>query len=379
MAAQFKSGCLPENRGGSQGQGLAHSSKRLSSNRKDFIQASNWRHNPKWPLREARLEAFSVGGGLVNSKVGDWASNFIQFFGPACNRTLSALAGGGAGVGHLMKRSTHDQRGVRMRAPLDYAYLGNGVGVTKTHRGHRIFVYTKDFGLTPHIVMNGVWEWGIEHAILKLLRRGSRVVEVGCNMGYHTLAMADVIGPEGKLFGFEANPEIFSLLRWSIDHNGFLPRVQLYNHAVTEVPGDVKFSYDPAAIGGGHVIGDNSREGINVISVPGIPLDKTLVDISNVDLLRMDAEGFEPFIIKGARGLIERSPEVKIVVEWSVRMMGSRLNVGDFVKELEATGFSAWKIDGDSNFNFVAMPELVDLPHCEVTFSRSDISSLNTQ
>ncbi|WP_104663954.1 FkbM family methyltransferase [Ensifer adhaerens] len=278
----------------------------------------------------------------------------------------------------LSVRAKSEREEARMRAPADYAYLGNGVGVTKTHRGHRIFVYTKDFGLTPHIIMNGVWEWGIEHAILKLVGAGSTVVEVGCNMGYHTLAMAEAIGPDGKLFGFEANPEIYRLLHWSVDHNGFFPRAKLYNHAVTQVPGQVKFTYDPSAVGGGNVLNGDPKEGVKVITVPGVPLDETLATVSNVDLLRMDAEGFEPLIIRGAKGLIERSPNIKIVVEWSVLMMATRLNLGEFVKELEATGFRAWVIDGDSNFNSVAMSELTSLPHCEVTFSKSDISSLNT-
>lgn len=263
-----------------------------------------------------------------------------------------------------------------MRQDVDYAYLGNGIGVTKTHRGHRIFVYTRDFGLSPHIIMNGVWEWGIEHAILKLFSPGATVIEVGCNMGYHSLAICDQLGPEGQFFGFEANPEIFKLLRWSVDHNGFFPRAKLYNHAVTEVPGQVQFTFDPAAVGGGHVMSDGVNAG-TLITVLGLPLDDVLPDLRDVGLLRMDVEGFEPFVIRGAKGILGRSPNISIVVEWSVAMMGSRLNLHDFIEELSTEGFRAWTIDGHSRFNSVAMRDLLELPHCEVAFSKSDLARFN--
>lgn len=264
-----------------------------------------------------------------------------------------------------------------MRHSVDYAYLGNGIGATKTHRGHRIFVYTKDLGLSPHIIMEGIWEWAIEHAILKLFEPGAVVIEVGCNMGYHTLAMCDRLGADGRLYGFEANPTIFNLLRWSVDHNGFFPRATLYNHAATQVRGEVQFTYDETAIGGGHVSTDGANDG-TLITVPGLPLDEVLPDLRNVALLRMDVEGFEPFVIRGAKNILERSPDVTIVVEWSVSMMVSRgSELVGFIDEMAEKGFSAWRIDGNSQFSPVPMRDLMHLPHCEVAFARTDLGRFN--
>lgn len=266
-----------------------------------------------------------------------------------------------------------------MRSKLDYAYLGGGIGVTKTHRGHRIFVYTKDLGLSPHLIMDGIWEWGIEHAILKLFEPGATVIEVGCNMGYHTLAMCDRLGPDGRLYGFEANPELFDLLRWSVDHNGFFPRASLYNNAATEVRGEVQFTFEPTAVGGGHVSSDGSNVG-TLITVPGLPLDEVLRDLRGVALLRMDVEGFEPFVIRGAKDIVDRSPDIRIVVEWSVPMMTSHgVDMQKFVEEMMSKGFKAWRIDGDSNFHPVPASQLLDLPHCEVAFSRSDLAKFNSE
>ena len=258
-----------------------------------------------------------------------------------------------------------------MRPEVGYAYLGGGTGITFTHRMHKILVYTKDYGLTPHLILHGEWERAIEEAVLRHVPTGGTVVEVGCNMGYHTLAMSEKLGPDGKLYGFEANPDVFRLLRWSLDLNGFLGRAKIYNHAVTEVEGEVQFQFNPIAVGGGNVVENNLGEGNQVIRVPGIPLDQTLADLPKVDLLRMDAEGFEPAILRGAQKLIVRSPEIVIICEWSVPMMASRVNLAAHIEWMYSLGFKAWRILSDASCEPVTQDQLLTIDHCEILFTRT--------
>lgn len=98
------------------------------------------------------------------------------------------------------------------------------------------------------------------------------------------------------------------------------------------------------------------------ITVKTKRLDDVLEDVSNVSLLRMDAEGSEPLIIRGARGVIERSPDLRIVMEWSVNMMSGAANTSDFIADLEQMGFRAWRIDGEAVFTPLQMSELENLP-----------------
>jgi hypothetical protein len=53
-----------------------------------------------------------------------------------------------------------------------------------------------------------------------------------------------------------------------------------------------------------------------------------------VDLIHMDIEGSEPRALRGAQAVIERSPKIKIITEWSVGMMSTRTDVGEYVKWL---------------------------------------------
>ncbi|MGE3986875.1 FkbM family methyltransferase [Pseudorhodoplanes sp.] len=260
------------------------------------------------------------------------------------------------------------------RSDVAYAYLGDGVGLALTHRGHKILVFTRDYGIAPHIIANGLWEPNIEKAIMRLIEPGATIVEVGCNVGYHTLAMAQAVGATGHVYGFEANPELFSLLRWSVDLNGLLPRTTLFNHAVTDAVGEVRFDFEPIAAGGGHVVTKDHREGPKAITVRSEPLDKTLDTLEAADLIRMDAEGSEPLIIAGAVKLLGRSPKLRIVTEWSPIMMRHHASVSEFIALLRSFAFLAWRIDHDAQFVTTPMDELEALPHCELVFSRDDLT-----
>lgn len=56
-------------------------------------------------------------------------------------------------------------------------------------------------------------------SIERFLRRGDTVVEVGAGIGEHTLALARRVGPGGRVWAFEADPELFRLLSRNLGLN----------------------------------------------------------------------------------------------------------------------------------------------------------------
>ena len=61
----------------------------------------------------------------------------------------------------------------------------------------------------------------IEHAFLaSLLRPGENVIEVGANIGAHTVGMARAAGSAGTVVAVEAQPEIFQVLCANLALNG---------------------------------------------------------------------------------------------------------------------------------------------------------------
>jgi FkbM family methyltransferase len=258
------------------------------------------------------------------------------------------------------------------RRPAEYCYLGGHRAVARTHRGHKIFLDTRDIGMTPHLALDGSWEPEVEAVLVRLLRPGQQVAEVGANMGYHTLAVAEAIGPDGRLHSFEANPEVLPLLRATLAVNGLTRRVILHPEAALDAAGTVEFSSDPDHIGSGHLAfpgeaGNYSRK----VTVPAVTLDAALADAPPLDLLRMDAEGSEPQVLRGAEALLRRSPRLRIVTEWSPRMMAPRCDLGALVAWLGELGFRFWSITPTARLEAVTAEALPRLPHGEIVVARS--------
>jgi FkbM family methyltransferase len=256
-----------------------------------------------------------------------------------------------------------------------YCYLGDNRALTLTHQGHQIYLDTRDIGMTPHIALHGTWEDEVEAALARLVKPRQRIIEVGANMGYHTVAMAHAIGPGGDLHAIEANPEALALLRATLTVNGLNDVATVHAVAALDHAGEVEFAVDPNHIGSGHwaLPTGGQRNYTTRFSVPAVTLDGLLLDrLGRVDLLRMDAEGSEPQVLRGAAQLIANSPNLRIVTEWAPGMMVVRTDIAALVAWLEGMGFRFWRIGPLGRLDPVPGRHLVALSHCDLVMSRQD-------
>lgn len=196
-------------------------------------------------------------------------------------------------------------------------YLGDHEALTRLHTGHRIYVDTRDVGICSHLMLEGRWEPWIELALGKLVKPGMRFADVGANFGYYTLLGAQWVGPEGKVFAFEANPGICRKLRKSVSVNGFDDRVRVFDVAVFSRETELEFGFVHEYSGGGAIgAGGHAQWEPQRVRVRAAPLDLLLADLPSVDILKIDVEGAEPDAIEGAAALLDRSHKVTLVVEF---------------------------------------------------------------
>lgn len=253
-----------------------------------------------------------------------------------------------------------------------YAYLGPDMAMTQLYDGQFIFVDPLDEEISAQMIARGYWEVWVEKAVRAMIGPGSRVIEVGANVGYYTLLMARDIGPAGKLDSYEANPRLVELLRHSSTFNGYGDRVTVHCNAVSDKAEPITFVMRRRRSGSGHVLaggGDFGDETIRV-EAQGVRLDDAF-PAGGIDLLRIDAEGFEPMILAGARNLIAASPNLKICMEWDLNMMRPRADVGAMIDELTAAGLSFWLIEYDSTLSPLSREDLLSLPHRDIVAARA--------
>src|SRR3989344_3364089 len=84
--------------------------------------------------------------------------------------------------------------------------------------GNKIFLDDHD---SLRLSILGVHEPYQTEIIMKNVKRGDVVLDVGANIGYYTLLFAKLVGPEGIVFAFEPDPTNFSILKKNVETNNY--------------------------------------------------------------------------------------------------------------------------------------------------------------
>lgn len=258
----------------------------------------------------------------------------------------------------------------RPQSRSDYYFLAPDLALTRLENGLLLYVDPQDETMSAHMIAYGFWEAWIYSVVMSLIAPGDSVIEVGANVGYYTTAMASAVGPKGSVVALEANARLIELVRRSVTLNGMPDRVQLVGKAAMDQPGTVSFMTSRSRSGFGYVSiwNDVPFEDSKLSEVEAVRLDD--LGVKRVDLIRLDAEGSEPFILRGAEALLKANPDVVIVMEWSVVQMSSRTSVEEFVTWLAQMGFRFWRIQFDGGLEAVDLNEVATLPGCDLVVSR---------
>ena len=250
-----------------------------------------------------------------------------------------------------------------------YFTLDQGLGLTRLQDGHFLYVDPMDEAVAAHLIARGYWENWIHQVVCALVRPGDHIIEVGANFGYYTVAMARQTGPNGSILAFEANTGLADLVRRSVHFNGYSPTVKVLAKAASDKAGTLSFATSRRNAGGGTISTKPGALGPDsvLVTVETVTLDSVAPD--GVRFIRMDAEGSEPLILRGAERLLQR-PDIVVCMEWDVVQMSARADIPDLIEWLSSLGFRYWSIQYDSSLLGVAAADMPTLPACDVVMAR---------
>lgn len=257
-------------------------------------------------------------------------------------------------------------------------YVGDDTILTQTVFGHLFHLDARDTSLLPSLVARGYWEPAVTRALLRLLRPGQRVVEVGANVGWYSLLFASRVMPGGSVTAFEANPRTVSLLRRNLAANGFAAAVHVVPLAVSDGRARVTlhrlqrqqgsssiYPFTPADL----AVWDDE---VSPLEVDATSLDAFFgSDGPPPDLVKIDAEGAEPAIVAGMQGMIERAPRVQLMLEF---LPGNLARAGHdaraFLTSLVRLGFRLHTITPRGRFQPTSVDRLLACEGAELYLRR---------
>lgn len=250
-----------------------------------------------------------------------------------------------------------DQAEAEIRALCQTAYLGDHEALCRVLGRYKMYVDTRDIGIASHLMLEGYWEMWVTQAMMRSVRRGSVVADIGANLGYFTLLLADLTGAEGRVLAFEPQPNLARLLRKSIDVNGYTGFADLHAVALGAASGSAVIEASLDQPGGGRTVADGQVEG-----AARVPLGRfdTIPHALDVEFIKMDVEGFEPEVWKGMTArLARRDLPLTIFMEFTV---GRLPDPAGFLDEILSHGFSLAIVSHYEGVVPIGREELLDGP-----------------
>lgn len=193
-----------------------------------------------------------------------------------------------------------------------------GPTITPTLYGFDLIVDpTVDKGVEQRIFSNGTYEAGILYIFGKCLNNGDTFIDVGANIGLMSLFASNAVGEIGSIHSFEPEPDTFAILRKNIDLNK-AGNIKAYNIALGAAQ-DTATIYTTAFNRGAASLmrkASSSTEG-TVVSISTLDEFVREHKISNVGLLKIDVEGWELEILKGAKETLGKTNAPILCIEYS--------------------------------------------------------------
>jgi FkbM family methyltransferase len=232
--------------------------------------------------------------------------------------------------------------------------LGDGEMLVEAAWGGFMVVPAFNLDVAIGVARDGVHEPWTTRLVQELLRPGDVYLNAGANFGYFVCLGGRLVGAQGRVIGVEPNPNILPFLMKSLYWNGSIGNTEIFARALSDAAdAELEFEFDPQYLGGGSSLGGAMAAGggspgagladamwsaenlprlldaggrwvkgmglMKSFSARTATIDGIMAQLAlpRLDLLHLDIEGAEPFALLGATRIIEASPRLRLITEWS--------------------------------------------------------------
>ena len=205
------------------------------------------------------------------------------------------------------------------------------------------------------LYFTNTYEVKIDRLFDKYVKPGSTVIDIGANIGLHTLRSALLTGEKGKVIAIEPSTWAINKLRQNLELNPDLNRiVEIRHHALGD---KIELLITLGFQSSYRLNGKNKiySEVIDVLTLDSIADQNSL---KHVDFMKIDVDGHELHILRGAKNMLSLSKPV-LVVEFTPSYSNTYLSeLAEIIEFLALLGYQA--LTDEEN----TIPDLVHYLSC---------------
>ena len=169
-------------------------------------------------------------------------------------------------------------------------------------------------GIDFSIFLFGAFEPETVASYSSQITKGNTVLDIGANIGAHSLKLAELVGADGRVVCYEPTDYAFGKLTRNFELN---PELRSRATCVQAFLGDGRPGIRPGSIPSSWSLSGQSEDKLHPVHLGTYnSLDKaqesTLVDslkeqgVHKVDFIKLDVDGFELPILRGAEAMLRR-------------------------------------------------------------------------
>lgn len=230
------------------------------------------------------------------------------------------------------------------------------LGIVKSDRvkvhGMTLFL---DRGDSLNLSINSRYEPEETAFVHRTVQPGQYVIDVGANIGYYSTLFASLVGPDGKVFSFEPDPENHAVLKRNVVENE-LKQVEVIPAAVSDRNGTLELFYSKDK--GDQRIYD-SQDGRRSMVVKSVTLDSFFENqVHSIDFVKIDVQGAEGYVLRGMSKLVKRNPGIILSLEfWPVGLEKSGFGALNMLELMDEIGLKYY----DINLPQISQPTVEEL------------------
>ena len=208
----------------------------------------------------------------------------------------------------------------------------------------------EEWRLATYAILIGQPEPGLYSVMKATIGEGMVVIDVGANVGTYTLLALREIGSRGMVVSYEPTPRAFDILKNNVQVNAFLEsgRIDLRRKAVSDgTRTKDTFFVSKKCIGHSSLYADDklSSNEVEAIEIETVSLDDDIGKRGRVDVVKIDAEGAEPAILRGMRQIINNNPGITIIIEFAPQHLArANVNPHSYLTEIRDQGFEILEV-----------------------------------
>lgn len=247
--------------------------------------------------------------------------------------------------------------------------------IIKAFGGKKIIVKTK-YGFFIQISIDEFLTGGYLHIgeinpfetkILRTILQDNDIFfDVGAYIGWYSLNASQKVGKKGKVFAFEPNPSVAKLLEANCRRNKF------NNIIIQKVALSDSNGYQDFWMGGEDMLGSLKKENTSRFSkkIKSIRVKINTLDtffkerkIKKIRLIKIDAEGSDLQVIKGARSILKKFSPYLIIEVFGLTQETDKKRDEEIISYLSRFGYKPYELtlDGLRLYRGKQKPQLINM------------------